>query len=99
MLNEWKQVSLYGMKEKVSIRKIGVDIGFCVTAHKVQGRTIKKIVLHISSAMALTGILVALSRVEYEFDIRLFPVDDWGPVFKKTWDKDLKEFLLKKGIH
>jgi len=93
-LKDTKSVHVPGLQEKLSVTKIPYDIGFSVTAHKVQGRTVKRIVLHLSAAMNLAGIHVAMSRVEYAEHLRLFPVEDWRPILRKTWDEDLKAFAL-----
>ena len=57
------------------------DLGFAITVHKAQGRTLPKVILcltyrpnHINQ-MTLNSIYVALSRVKFRSDIRILSHD------------------------
>ena len=54
-----------------------LDMGFAITIHKAQGRTLRRVIIAISDRyknnlqMSYAALYVALSRVEYMDDIRL----------------------------
>jgi hypothetical protein len=62
-----------------------IEAGFCITLHKAQGRTIRRLILSISDhpyhklRHEWEGLYVGLSRVEYNEHIRLLlKRGDWG---------------------
>ena len=55
-----KEMRVSGLKESLTVTRIPFDIGIAVTCHKIQGRTIKKLVIHLSRTMSLAAILVSL---------------------------------------
>ena len=77
--------SLYDVS-KVPLRDhFCIEPGFCITLHKAQGRTIRRLILSISDhpyqklRHKWEGLYVGLSRVEYNEHIRLLlKRGDWG---------------------
>ena len=81
---------LKGFKTKIKAVTHAVSIGFACTFWKVQGLTLPKVVLHIGSPhMTIAAVHVGMTRVEVPSNMRLFPVDDWRPIFRMSWDAEL----------
>ena len=60
-----------------------------VTGYRLQ-------VLHIGSQnMSLAAVHVGMTRVELPDDMRLFPVEDWRPLFRMSWDDELRHLMIE----
>ena len=101
-----KQVKGHSMRdrtfEKLSYYDFGVDLAFAVTYHKVQGRTLDRVIIDMNSARSLTvaAIYVSLSRTRKQEHIRFLDLTD-GKVAQeiinqKTFDSVLVKWLAKK---
>lgn len=70
---------------KISFYQYPIKLCYGVTAHKVQGQTLKKVAINISKdAFAHGSFYVALSRVKNLADVRLFSPEKFpeeGPLF------------------
>ena len=66
----------------INFRKHPVDLLFAVTYHKLQGLTLKKLILSINKhpnhllRLALSSLYVGISRVKHLHDIRVLPYGD-----------------------
>jgi hypothetical protein len=76
---------LYGVSKVPLKDRFCIEPGFCITLHKAQGRTIRRLVLSISDhphpklRHEWEGLYVGLSRVEYNKHVRLLlKRGDWG---------------------
>ena len=74
-------VYLNGNKYSVQVHELRVDIGFSITFHKVQGSTIKRIILDLNETPGRTvkhldyqSAYVGVSRVRNGADMRLLPL-------------------------
>jgi len=85
-------LSRYGKSQKVQFKTIKVDLPFAVTFHKVQGRTVERVLLDLSQLPKKLGEItmehfyVGVSRVRHGDHLRLFPCNGS--------DRNL-DFLLK----
>ena len=80
----------------------GVDLAFAVTYHKVQGRTLDRVIVDLNSAKSLTvsAIYVSISRTRKQEHIRFLDLID-GTVAEeklngKTFDTILVKWLARK---
>ena len=82
-------------KKKFEVQTHGVEIGFACTLHKAQGRTLKKVVLHVSPSSVLytASVHVGMTRVEKAENLRIFPIPSIAHVLNKTWHPGLKELM------
>ena len=82
-------------RSKVKAKVHAVDIGFAITFHKVQGQTLPFVVLHMGQTAALraASIQVGMSRVRYARCMKLFPLESLEHVFKKNWDRVLRDYF------
>ena len=76
---------IYGLSTVTLKDHFCIEPGFCITLHKAQGRTIRRLILSISDhpyhklRHEWEGLYVGLSRVEYNEHIRLLlKRGDWG---------------------
>jgi hypothetical protein len=76
---------LYGVSRVPLKDRFCIEPGFCITLHKAQGRTIRRLVLSISDhphpklRHEWEGLYVGLSRVEHNEHVRLLlKRGDWG---------------------
>jgi len=69
----------YGKSQKVKFKAIKIDLPFAVTFHKVQGRTVDRILIDLSQLPKKLGEItmehfyVGVSRVRHGDHLRLFP--------------------------
>ena len=86
---------LRGFKRVIKATTHPVSIGFACTFWKVQGLTLPKTVLHMGSPhMSLAAVHVGMTRVELPENMRLFPIDDWRPLFRMSWDDELRHLMI-----
>jgi len=67
-------------KTEISYWTFGLELGFAVTIHKLQGLTLNKLIIQLNrpptgkNQMTFEGFLVALSRVRNQESIRRLPI-------------------------
>jgi ATP-dependent exoDNAse (exonuclease V) alpha subunit len=59
-----------------SMAPLNCELAFAVTFHKVQGRTIQKVVLHLSPDIDYRALHVGMTRVRDRDDMRLYTADN-----------------------
>ena len=111
-------MTLSSSKEEVQVRPIAgrsvpgqvkitdhrVELGFAITFHKVQGKTVSKVILDINDKsfipkLTLAGLYVGLTRVKKGADIRILPVKRGGNLdYLKALKGDRKLATWLKGF-
>ena len=79
----------------------GIDLAFAVTYHKVQGRTLNRVIIDFSSVnnVSVAGFYVAVSRTTCQDHIRILPCSDVimrRQLEEKEFDSELVEWLARK---
>ena len=65
-------VSLNGFRGSLTCTVFGVEPAFAITFHKVQGKTMEKVIVNLNSGrMTFEQLYVAITRVEYADDFRI----------------------------
>ena len=66
---------------KISFKSFIYEVAFSITFHKIQGKTVPKIILDLNrrpgqrlGKLTFYGVYVGLSRVKYSADIRILPI-------------------------
>ena len=64
-----------GKKKKISAKGSSYDLAYAITYHKVQGKTLGRVLLHIEKGinLRLQSLFVGLSRVRKGDDFRIIP--------------------------
>jgi hypothetical protein len=75
-----RPVGQYVLGTEVRQHRLEVELGFCVTYHKVQGRTVDKIVLDLGdnprAPLTFHHLWVGMTRVRQQADLRRLPFRD-----------------------
>ena len=79
----------------------GVDLGFALTYHKVQGRTLDKVIidLNVTESVTVAAFYVAVSRVSHLDRMRFFPIfneETKDKLCAKKFNKDLVTWWSKE---
>jgi hypothetical protein len=95
-----------GFRSALKVKMHRIELRFAVTFHKVQGQTVKKIILVLNQRhgnrfpqLSFGAILVALSRATSRAGIRIMPVNNINSLnylTRKTHSKDLR--IWRAGI-
>lgn len=85
-----KKLKLRGSTRFVLYRPLPYELGFCVTFHKVQGRTCPRVVLDVSAlryskALNLAAFYVGFSRVRSGRDLRILPFLNEELTRRRLW--------------
>ena len=90
------EIELKLARKTLTVRAHACDIAFAVTFHKIQGRTLEYVVLHLAktSALRAQSVLVGMSRVRSAARMRLFP-GDISHISTKSWDPSLRSFFKR----
>ena len=93
------EIELRLARKSMTVRSHACEIAFAVTFHKIQGRTLESVVLHLTktSALRTQSVLVGMSRVRSASCMRLFP-GDISHVAKKSWDPALISFFSRMKL-
>lgn len=91
--------------QKIKVKKLSllfkphaVDLAFACTYHKVQGKTLKKVILDVNKPpgrkgrISLSALYVALTRVRRASDMRMLPIlhNDFSYMHKLRYPTELK---------
>ena len=90
------EIDLKLARKTMTVRTHACEIAFAVTFHKIQGRTLEFVILHLAktSALRAQSVLVGMSRVRAAARMRLFP-GDIAHISTKTWDPALRAFYKR----
>ena len=90
------EIELRIARKNLIVRSHACEIAFAVTFHKIQGRTLDSVVLHLTktSALRAQSVLVGMSRVRSAARMRLFP-GDISHIRTKAWDPSLRSFFKR----
>ena len=89
------------LPQKVPVRAHAVELAFALTFHKVQGKTVQRVILDLNLRpfnphLSFTALLVAISRVRKSSDFRLLraqPGQTFDHLLRLVPDKDLSLWL------
>jgi G:T-mismatch repair DNA endonuclease (very short patch repair protein) len=84
-------------KAKLEYIDHGLDLAFAVTYHKVQGRTLKRVIvdLNVPSSVSVAAFYVAVSRVTRQTNIRFLPIFNRHKTMLTLEAKTFDDYLVE----